>query len=137
MAMDCSGSATQGEVPMPSERSTGLVFAGVGLVAAYLLRATPWPMGLALASAVAFAAISLLRPGLLRTLNVAWFRVSLLLNRIVSPVVMLVLFCVTIVPFGVVMQLRRDPLRRRRAADASTYWIERKPAASAGMSRQF
>jgi hypothetical protein len=86
---------------------------------------------------VAFAAVSLLRPNLLRTLNVAWFRLSLLLNRIVSPVVMLVLFCVTIVPFGVVMQLCRDPLRRRRAKDASTYWIERNAAESAGMSRQF
>jgi hypothetical protein len=135
--MDCNGSATQGEVPMPSERSTGLVFAGVGLVAAYLLRATPWAMGVGLACAAAFAAVSLLRPAMLRALNVAWFRLSLLLNRIVSPVVMLVLFCVTIVPFGVVMQLCRDPLRRRRARNASTYWIARTPADSAGMSRQF
>lgn len=137
MSRSSSGSSTHGDIPMPSERSTGLVFAGVGLVAAYFLRATPWALWAAIAASVTFAAISLLRPGLLRTLNVAWFRLSLLLNRIVSPVVMLVLFCVTIVPFGVVMQMCRDPLRRRRAADARTYWIERSPSGSGGMSRQF
>lgn len=137
MSENGSEPSAHDEIPMPSERSTGLVFAGVALAAAYFLRATPWVLWSAVAASTAFAAVSLLRPRLLRTLNIAWFRLSLLLNRIVSPVVMLVLFCVTIVPFGVVMQLRRDPLRRRRNVDARTYWIERQPAEGTSMSRQF
>ena len=137
MSESVIGSAAHGQIPMPSERSTGMVFAGVALVAAYFLRSLPWAMGTALAAAAGFALVSLLRPAMLRTLNVAWFRLSMLLNRIVSPIVMLVLFCVAIVPFGVAMQLRRDPLRRRRETNSQTYWIARTQADAGSMSRQF
>lgn len=131
-----TGSAGHGDVPMPSERSTGLVFTGVALVAAYFLRSMPSALGAALATAGGFGLVSLLRPTLLRQLNIAWFRLSMLLNRIVSPIVMLILFCVTIVPFGVAMQLRRDPLRRRRT-QGDTYWIARTNETPGCMSRQF
>ncbi len=135
MSESVIGSA-HGDVPMPSERSTGLVFAGMALVAAYFLRAMPWAMGVALAASASFGLVSLLRPALLRRLNIAWFRLSMLLNRIVSPIVMLILFCVAIVPFGIAMQLRHDPLRRRRT-QGDTYWIARTDETPGCMSRQF
>jgi hypothetical protein len=61
-----------------------------------------------------------------------------LLNRVVSPIVMLVLFLVIIVPFGLVMQLFRDPLRKRRYTGVKSYWVERsKNGPSNDMSNQF
>jgi hypothetical protein len=122
---------------MPSARSTGFVFAAMAVVAAYLLRNIPWAAELALVGATGLLAASLMQPTWLEPLNLAWFRLSLFLNRVVSPVVMLVLFCTTIVPFGVAMQLKRDPLRRRRRTDCASYWIERQPNPDASMSRQF
>jgi hypothetical protein len=125
-------------VRLPSERSTGLVFAGVVLIVAYFWRANASVFIVALGAAVVLTIVSLLRPSLLRPLNVAWFKFGLLLNKIVSPVVMLVLFAVVIVPFGLVMQLRADPLRKRRQPDAKSYWIERDDSTpKSSMANQF
>lgn len=126
------------DVRPPSDRSTGLVFAAVALILAVVVRHDWRVAGAAAMAAAVLVAISLLAPRLLHPLNVAWFGLALLLNRIVSPIVMLTLFAVTIVPFGLVMQMRYDPLRKRRQAAAESYWIERKRSATpSSMVNQF
>jgi hypothetical protein len=110
---------------LPSERSTGLVFTAAALVAAYVWRSNPTVLTLALVVAGGLLLVSLLAPHLLGPLNVAWFKLALLLNKIVSPVVMLAMFLLAIVPFGFIMQRRRDPLRKQPSRDAASYWIER------------
>ena len=114
-------------VPPPSARSTGFVFAGATLIGAILLRnSTPSLVPALLGAASAGFALTAWRaPERLERLNIAWFRLALLLNRIVSPVVMLVLFAVAIVPFGLAMQLKRDPLRKKRGDHLDSYWIAR------------
>lgn len=125
-------------IALPSERSTGLVLASAALVAAMVWRQQPTVLVGGLAAAGLLAALSLATPGVLAPLNRAWMGLAHLLSRIVSPVVMLVLFCTTIVPFGLVMQLRSDPLRRRPTKPDETFWIV--PEIKFGpndMSRQF
>ena len=125
-------------VALPSERSTGLVFAAVAAIVAVLYRSDPVVLTVALAAAALFAAVSLLVPRMLRPLNIAWFRFALLLGKIMNPIVMLVLFAITIVPFGLAMQLRHDPLRRRRRREAKSYWINRdNRGPPANMANQF
>ena len=126
------------EVTPPSPRSTGIVFAVVCGLAALLLRHHLVPAAAALAASVTFLALALAAPHRLERLNRGWFRFGLLLNRVVSPIVMLVLYAVAIVPFGLVMQRRRDPLRLKRRPDAETYWIDRAATPAAGsMTQQF
>lgn len=138
MSRNFHESLAENPVALPSERSTGLVFAAVALIVAYLWRANATVVLVALGLAVALAGVSLISPSLLRPLNVAWFKFGLLLNKIVSPVVMLALFAVVIVPFGLVMQLRADPLRKRRKPDAKSYWIERDDSTpKSSMANQF
>ena len=128
----------ESEVTPPSPRSTGIVFAVVCGLAALLLRNHLVPALAALAAAVAFLALALKAPHRLDRLNRAWFRFGLLLNRIVSPVVMLVLYATAIVPFGIVMQRVRDPLRLKRRADVPSYWIDRTTTPATGsMTQQF
>lgn len=110
------------ELPLPSDRSTGLVFAAVALIVAYLWRAHVTTLTVALGLAGVLIAVSLAAPSILRPLNLAWMRFATLLSRIMNPVVMLVLFAVAIIPTGLIMQLVRDPLRRRRVSTDS-YWI--------------
>ena len=127
MASNHHEAFVEAPVSLPSERSTGLVFAGVCAIAAVLLRGdTSLMAGLLVGSGV-FAGLALLKPELLAPLNVAWFKFALLLNRVVSPVVMLALFLMVIVPFGLVMQLLRDPLQRARvpSRERTSYWIAR------------
>ena len=112
-----------------SERGFGLVFATVFLIVGLwplLSGSAPrlWSLGIA----AAFLAIALAAPKVLGPLNRLWYRFGLLLNRIVSPVVLAVLFFATVMPIGLIMRLSgKDILRMRFEPDASTYWIERKP----------
>jgi hypothetical protein len=123
-----------------SNRSFGLVFAGffavVGLLP--LVHGNPvrwWALGLA----VLFLALALAAPQVLAPLNRLWFRLGLALSRIVSPVVMGVVYYGVVVPTALIMRARRkDPLGLKRDPAAATYWVGREPGPPPGsMSRQF
>ena len=125
-------------VPMPSDRSTGLVFAGVAVVVAWFWRTNPTVVTWALGIAAVLAVLALTMPRALHPLNVVWFRFGLLLHKVMNPVVMLALFAVAIVPAGLVMQWLRDPLRLKRPQTAS-YWInvDKQQTSSTSMKNQF
>lgn len=117
------------EVKMGSERAFGVVFAAVfALIGLWpLIAGAPvrlWSLGIA----AAFIAVALAKPGVLRPVNRLWFGFGLLLNRVVNPVVMALLFYLTVTPIGLLMRaLGKDPLRLKIARDADTYWIKREP----------
>jgi hypothetical protein len=116
-------------IAAPSERNFGLTIGTIlGLIGAVRLyyghSHALWILGLG----VVLAALALLSPAVLAPLNRLWALIGLALNKVVNPVVMTVLYCVTIVPMGVVMRLRgKDPLRLKYDAAAKSYWIMREP----------
>ena len=91
----------------------------------------------ALGAAGVLVLLSLGAPWVLRPLNLAWFKIGLILHRIVNPVVMFVMFVVVFLPGGLLMRLRSDPLKSRRAAPGASYWLERAPGARGSMTNQF
>ena len=126
------------QLPLPPDRSTGLVFAVVALILAVLFRHN-FPVAIpALTASGVFVLLALFRPALLRPLNIAWMRFAGLLARLVNPLVMGLIYLVLIVPAGLLMQLLRDPLRRKRPQTAS-YWVSRTAdnTAPTSMKNQF
>jgi hypothetical protein len=130
---------THRKVVAGSNRSFALVFAGffsiVGLLP--LMRGNPvrwWALGIAaIVLAVGFAA-----PHVLAPLNRAWSRLGHALSRVVSPVLMGIVYYVAVVPTGLIVRARRkDPLRLKREPAVPTYWIRREPPGRGSMSRQF
>ena len=119
-------SYAEGEIKPPSERSTGLLFAILAVTVAILRRDSLAVLWVSLFVAGLLAAASFAAPVLLKPINILWFKFGLLLHHMVSPIVMFVMFAAVFVPAGAIMRLCRDPLRRRRAPSASTYWIEHK-----------
>lgn len=112
-----------------SNRSFGLVFTGFFAIVAGISAwregwMWPWAAGLAAAFLIAsFAAAGLLAP-----LNRAWTKFGLLLGRIVAPVVLGLLFFLSVVPIGLIMRARgKDLLRLKFDREAPSYWIERDP----------
>jgi hypothetical protein len=124
-----------------SNRSFGIVFAVVfGLIGAWPLVSGNPPRLWAAGIAIAFAIVALAAPHWLAPLNRLWFRVGLLLHRVVNPVVMGLIFFLTVVPIGLLMRaFGKDPLRLRREPAADSYWIARVPPGPepGSMSRQF
>jgi hypothetical protein len=124
----------------PSDRSTGLVFAAAFFVAALVMHGQrPVVIACAVAAGL-FVLVSLWRPRLLHRLNLVWFDFSNVLFRLVNPVTMLIMYGVAIVPFGLVMQLFRDPLRKKPMPEATTYWLALRASSSVdeeSMTNQF
>ena len=117
------------EIEGSSNRSFGWVFTVFFLILALLpLLKSEGPRVWALAASAAVAAVTLIRPSLLTVPNRLWMKFGLLLGRIVSPVVIGILYYLVITPFGIVMRLAgKDPLRLRREPEAQSYWIKRDP----------
>jgi len=114
---------------IPPDRHFGALFTGVFAVLAVVNyfrggRAYLWLAALC----VVFGIVTLARPKLLRPINILWMRFASLLHRIVSPVVLGVIFYVVITPVGLVQRLSgRDALRRRPNPRARSYWLPRAP----------
>ena len=115
------------EVESSSNRSFGVVFAIIfGIVGGFSVWAQGsfWPYWLG-ASALT-QAITLIRPGLLAPFNFLWTRFGILLSRVVSPVVLAMIFYLVMTPVGLMMRLcGKDPLRLKQAPDSDSYWIMR------------
>jgi nitrate reductase NapE component len=117
------------EVKASSNRSFGWVFTAVFLIIAV------WPLvsgGMvrwwSLSVAAAFALVTVAAPKLLALPNRLWLRFGLLLNRIISPVVLALLFYFVVTPMGALMRVfGKDTLRLRRHATDTSYWIKRDP----------
>jgi hypothetical protein len=116
--------------PPPSNRRFGIVFlVFFALLGAYHWwhnnRVYPYLFGLALL----MGAAALLKPSLLAPYNRAWLRFSEILHRVVSPIVLGIMFFGVITPFGIVMRAlrNRDIMRRTYDPNASSYWIKREP----------
>ncbi len=124
-------------VELPSERSTGLVLSCAAIVAALIWRQHTAAFAACLATAAGLALVSLAAPNRLHQLNRAWMGLGQLMGKVMSPIVMLVLFCTTIVPFGLAMQLKRDPLKRRASEAEETFWVKPEGGAASDMTRQF
>ena len=79
-------------------------------------------------SAVVFLVIAYTYPQVLGPLNRLWLKFGLLLYKVMNPLVLGLLFFVTITPIGLVMRaFGKDFLRLRMDRGAKSYWIEREP----------
>jgi len=112
-----------------SDRGFGFVFAGFFV----LLSGLSWWRGhtawhWALPLAAAFLVVALTYPKALSPLNKLWLKLGLLLYKVVNPIVLGLLFFLTITPIGLVMRLAgKDFLNLRIDPNSKSYWIERRP----------
>lgn len=128
--------ANHAKPPLPPNDRFGYLFAGISTIAAAYIAwtgANSWAL-LFVILALGFAGAARFAPHLLAPLNRIWLEFGLLLGKIVSPVVLGILFFAVLSPVAVVTRLfGRDPLSIRRRATAS-YWVERDPPGPASDS---
>ena len=114
------------KVEMGSERGFGFVLAGVfTIIALFPLVGGSSVRLWSLVIAGGCLGFAVLYPKGLRGPNIVWFRFGLLLGKIVTPVVMAVLFVTTVLPTAVIMRaLGKDSLRMKHD-NSATHWISR------------
>ena len=118
--------------PLPSNTSFGWLFTIVFLLLAAWSGwkgAMSWSLGFGSLSAT-FLLVTLIAPRLLTPLNRAWMALGHLLGRIISPIVLGVMFFGLVTPFALVMRVAgRDALRLRAFRDPkiASHWIRRDP----------
>ncbi|MEJ0095025.1 MAG: hypothetical protein WDN46_16880 [Methylocella sp.] len=129
------------KVVLGSNRKFGLtlgaIFALLGVWPVVHGNSPKWVL---LALGVALAASGWLKPDWLTPLNRAWFKLGLLLNRIVNPVIMGLMFFVAVTPLGWYLRKKgADLLRLKMEPEAKTYWIERQPLSpgQGALTKQF
>jgi hypothetical protein len=127
--------------PLPSNRSFGAVFiVFFSLVAAVAwwrdASWSGWPAGMALVT----LAMTRVAPRLLAPFNRAWMKLAEVMHRVMSPLVLGLIFFGMFTPIAWGMRLAgRDALKRRFERAAPTYWNERDPPGPdpAGLPDQF
>jgi hypothetical protein len=141
MATVLEPSVARGPEPESSDRSFGFVFAAVfAIIGCLPLLHLAVPRWWALGIALAFGLAAVVWPQILHPLNQAWLALGRVLHRVVSPLLMGVIFFVVVTPIAWIMRLRgKDVLSLARRTDLSSYWIAREPQppASETMKRQF
>ena len=112
-----------------SDRTFGFVFAVIFLVIglAPLAGGTSVRIWASILAAV-FLVLAIAWPASLGPLNRVWTRFGLLLHKIMSPLVMGVIFYFSITPIGLFLRLiGKSTLGLRPDPEMETYWIERRP----------
>lgn len=138
------------EIEGSTDRGFGLTVGGILLaISAVRVGLHGWSSGsfafgwletVLAAVGIVLVVLGLLAPAWLRPLNTAWTKLGLILFKVVNPVVLGLIFLLTIVPIGLIRQLfNRDPLKMNFDPSAKSYWVTRDPPGPAPetMNQQF
>ena len=125
------------DIKIGSNRSFGIVFFIVFLlIAIYPLLSGESVRLWSLAIATIFFILGIINSGLLSPLNKIWFKFGLLLGRLISPLVMSLIFFLVVTPIALLMKLLKKDLLNLKFNKGKTYWIV-KSGPKSKMKNQF
>ena len=112
---------------LPSNKKFGILFSGIFLaftLYAYVKHEATILIGVFLLASTFFLVSSFFFQSLLGPLNKAWFLLGIGLGKVVSPIVLGIIFFGLITPIALLAKLAgRDELKLKRPK-TSTYWAE-------------
>ena len=125
------------DIKVSSNRSFGIVFFIVFLlIATYpLLKGNDLRIWSLLIS-FGFLILGLMNSKILSPLNKLWFKFGLILGKIISPLIMGIIFFVVVTPIGIVMRVLKKDLLNLKYNQKETYWIK-KTGPKSKMKNQF
>ena len=125
------------EIKIGSNKSFGIVFFVVFLlIAIYPLINNGELRIWSLVIAIIFLILGLVNSKVLTPLNKLWFKFGLFLGKIVSPLIMGIIFFFVVTPTAFIMRIIGKDLLNLRFNNKKTYWIE-KTGPKSKMKNQF
>ena len=125
------------DIKISSNRSFGIVFFVVFLlIALYPLTYEGEIRIWSLIISIIFLILGLLNSKILAPLNKIWFKFGILLGKIVSPLIMGIIFFLVVTPIGFIMRLLGKDVLNLKYNKNKSYWIE-KNGPKSKMKNQF
>jgi uncharacterized membrane protein HdeD (DUF308 family) len=114
-----------------SDRSFGLTIGIILLLIAifniYISRLVSSISLLLIVAGLLLVITGIIKPALLAPLNKQWTKLGLFLYKIVNPIVMFIIFVVTIIPIGLILRFSgKDVLSLKWEKSKNSYWVDRK-----------
>ena len=85
---------------------------------------------------ILFLLLGIINSKVLTPLNKIWFKFGILLGKIVSPVVLAIIFFLVVTPTGLIMRMLGKDLLKLKKNKNKTYWIKKENNLS-NMKNQF
>ena len=125
------------DVKIGSNRSFGIVFSIVFLlISIYPLINNDNVRIWSLVISLIFLVLGILNSNILSPLNKLWFKFGIFLGKIISPIIMGIIFFLVVTPIGLIMRLIGKDVLNLKYSDNKSYWIE-KTGPKSKMKNQF
>ena len=125
------------DIKIGSNRSFGIVFFLVFLlIATYPLINGNEIRLWSLVISIIFLLLGLINSKILNPFNKLWFKFGIFLGKIISPLIMGIIFFLVVTPIGLLMRLLNKDLLNLKFNNNSSYWIE-KTEPKSKMKNQF
>jgi len=125
------------DVKISSNRSFGIVFFVVFLVIAlYPITNNGEVKIWSVIISLIFLLLGLLNSKFLTPLNKIWFKFGIFLGKIISPLIMGIIFFLVVTPIGILMRLLGKDLLNLKYGKNKSYWID-KTGPKSKMKNQF
>ena len=125
------------DVKISSNRSFGIVFFIVFLlIATYPLTYSEEIRVWSITISFTFLVLGLLNSKILTPLNKLWFKFGIFLGKIISPLIMGIIFFLVVTPTGLIMRMLGKDLLNLKNKKNKSYWIE-KTEPKSKMKNQF
>ena len=125
------------DIKISSNRSFGIVFSIVFLlIALYPLIHSEEIRFWSIIISLIFLVLGLLKSKILAPLNKLWFKFGIFLGKIISPLIMGIIFFLVVTPIGILMRLLGKDLLNLKYNKNKSYWID-KTGPKSKMKNQF
>ena len=125
------------DIKISSNRNFGIVFFIVFLlIALYPLTYSQDIRIWSVIISIIFLVLGLFNSKILTPLNKLWFKFGIFLGKIISPIIMGIIFFLVVTPIGLLMRLLGKDLINLKYNNNKSYWIEKKGPKSK-MKNQF
>jgi hypothetical protein len=125
------------DVKISSNRSFGIVFFVVFLLIAFYPLTNQADIRIwSVIVSLIFLSLGLLNSKLLTPLNKIWFKFGIFLGKIVSPLIMGLIFFAVVTPIAFLMRILKKDLLNLKFSKNNSYWIE-KSGPKSKMKNQF
>ena len=114
------------DIKISSNRSFGIVFFIVFLIVAIYPLINNADLRIwSLIISIIFLILGLINSKFLTPLNKLWFKFGLLLGRLISPIIMGIIFFFVVTPIGLILRIFGKDVLNLKKNNAKSYWIKK------------